>query len=94
MMANKKDVEDSLAQGVDGLSRKQAADAVDHVLNYISDCLQQGQEVRLPGFGVLAVKHRPARQGRNPTTGATIEIAARKNVRFTPAKALKDRVNS
>lgn len=93
-MANKKDIEDSLAQGVDGLSRKQAADAVDQVFNYISDCLQQGQEVRLPGFGVLSVKHKPARQGRNPTTGATIEISARKNVRFTPGKALKDRVNS
>lgn len=93
-MANKKDIEDSLAQSVEGLSRKQAADAVDHVFNFMTDCLAKGEEVRIPGFGVLAVKSKPARQGRNPSTGATIEIAARKNARFTPGKGLKDRVNS
>lgn len=93
-MANKKDMEDSLAQSVEGLSRKQAEDCVTHVFNFMADCLRDGKEVRIPGFGVLAVKDKPARLGRNPTTGATIEISARRNVRFSPAKGLKDRVNT
>jgi DNA-binding protein HU-beta len=93
-MANKKDMEDTLAQGVEGLSRKQAEDCVALMFNFMGDCLREGKEVRVPGFGVLSVKDKPARQGRNPTTGETIEISARRNVRFSPAKGLKDRVNS
>jgi DNA-binding protein HU-beta len=51
-------------------------------------------EVNLPGFGKFTVKAVPARTGRNPSTGAAIQIAASKKVSFSPAKALKDKVNS
>ena len=52
--------------------------------------LQTGGDVTLPGIGKLSVKHRPARTGRNPKTGESIEIAAKRLPEFTAAKALKD----
>ncbi|KRQ15790.1 HU family DNA-binding protein [Bradyrhizobium manausense] len=52
-----------------------------------------GAETSLPGFGKFKVKDSPAREGRNPSTGATIAIAASKKLTFTPAKAIKDVLN-
>jgi DNA-binding protein HU-beta len=52
----------------------------------------RGEEVSLPGFGKFKVQAKPARTGRNPSTGEVIEIAATKKVVFQPAKALKDAV--
>ncbi|MCB8882712.1 HU family DNA-binding protein [Acidisoma cellulosilytica] len=49
-----------------------------------------GEDATLPGFGQFKVKDVPARQGRNPSTGATMDIPASRKVAFTPAKALKD----
>ena len=57
------------------------------------DAAVKGDEVSIPGFGKFKVQAKPARTGRNPATGATIEIAASKKVAFTPAKQLKDAVN-
>ncbi len=54
--------------------------------------LKKGAEVTLPGIGKLSVKHRPARTGRNPKTGETIEIEAKRLPDFTAAKALKDAI--
>lgn len=51
-------------------------------------------QVNLPGFGKFKVKESPAREGRNPSTGASIQIAASKKVSFMPAKAFKDRLNA
>jgi hypothetical protein len=53
-----------------------------------------GEEISLPGFGKFKVKATPEREGRNPSTGATIKIAAAKKLTFAPAKALKDSLNS
>lgn len=50
-------------------------------------------EPRLPGFGKFKVKETPEREGRNPSTGATIKISASKKLSFTPAKAIKDALN-
>jgi DNA-binding protein HU-beta len=50
-------------------------------------------EITLPGIGKLKVTERPARTGRNPSTGAAIEIAAKKVVKFVPAKVLSDSIN-
>jgi DNA-binding protein HU-beta len=54
--------------------------------------LDAGRKVQIPGFGTFGTKHRSARQGRNPQTGATIMIAAKKYPFFKPGKGLKDRV--
>ena len=54
------------------------------------EAAKKGEEVNLLGFGKFKVKENPARQGRNPATGATIEIAASRKLGFTPAKQVKD----
>ena len=59
----------------------------------VSDSLENGDEITLPGIGKLKVSERPARTGRNPQTGNSIEIAAKKVVKLVPAKALTDAIN-
>jgi DNA-binding protein HU-beta len=76
-----------------GLSKKDAASAVDSVISVITDALKAGDEVRLVGFGTFAVAHRQASQGRNPRTGETIEISASKQPKFKAGRALKDAIN-
>lgn len=77
-----------------GLTKAQAADAVDAVLDGITGQLKSGGDVRLVGFGNFIVAHRKASTARNPQTGATVEVPAAKVPRFKPGKALKDAVNS
>jgi DNA-binding protein HU-beta len=76
-----------------GLDKAAAKRVIDATLKAITDAAVQGEEVSLPGFGKFKVAERPAREGRNPATGATLTIAASKKVSFTPAKALKDALN-
>lgn len=59
----------------------------------IAEAAKNGVETNVPGFGKFKVKETPAREGRNPATGATIKIAASKKLTFTPAKAVKDALN-
>jgi DNA-binding protein HU-beta len=73
-----------------GLEKSAAKKAVDVVLAGIVNAVKMGEEVNLPGFGKFKVKDSPARQGRNPATGETIEIAASKKLGFSPAKQVKD----
>jgi DNA-binding protein HU-beta len=73
-----------------GIARDAARLAVDVMLTSIVDAAKQGEEVSLPGFGKFKVKQSPARQGRNPATGETIEIAASRKLGFAPAKQVKD----
>ncbi len=76
-----------------GVSQKDAKTYVDTIVQNISQALGRGDEVNLAGFGKFKVKDQPARQGRNPATGETIQIAASKKASFSPAKALKDSLN-
>jgi len=76
-----------------GLDKAAAKRVIDATLKAITDAAKAGEEVSLPGFGKFKVANRPAREGRNPATGATLTIAASKKVSFTPAKALKDALN-
>ena len=76
-----------------GLSKADAIKAIEAVLSAVSDELVAGKEVRLNGFGIFGTTERAAREGRNPQTGAAIQIAASKAAKFSPAKALKDRLN-
>ncbi len=66
---------------------------LDQLGEIVSDALENGSELTLPGIGKLKVGDRPARTGRNPQTGAALEIAAKKVVKFVPAKALTDALN-
>ena len=75
------------------LSQKQAAAVVDSVLNAVVDTVAAGEAVALFGFGTFSVKHRDARQGRNPANGETIDIAASNTPVFKAAKVFKDKVN-
>jgi DNA-binding protein HU-beta len=76
-----------------GISGSQARQAVETVIETVSDELARGGEVALAGFGKFSVSQRAARQGRNPSTGATIQIAASKAAKFSAASALKKRLN-
>jgi DNA-binding protein HU-beta len=76
-----------------GLSKKDAADAVDAVLETIEGALKRGSDVTFSGFGKFSVSHRNAREGRNPATGEKINIAASKVPKFTAGAALKKAVN-
>jgi len=75
-----------------GLSRADAARAVDAVFGCITGALKQGDEVRLVGFGTFSVAERAASTGRNPRTGETIQIAASKQPKFKAGKGLKDAI--
>ena len=77
-----------------GLSKADATKAVDAMLSAVSDELVAGKDVRLNGFGIFSTTERAAREGRNPQTGAALQIAASKAAKFSPAKALKDRLNA
>ena len=90
---NTSDLADAVASA-QGLSKADAKKVVDQVFALIGDAAAKGDEVSLNGFGKFKVKHSPAREGRNPSTGATITIAASRKIGFTVAKALKDKVNA
>ena len=73
-----------------GLEKARAKKAVEAVIAGIVDAAKRGDEVNLTGFGKFKVKDSPARQGRNPATGESIEIAASRKLGFSPAKQVKD----
>ncbi|MDA7568653.1 MAG: HU family DNA-binding protein [Emcibacteraceae bacterium] len=79
--------------GSAGISKADAASAIDSVLGTISNTLAAGEEVRLVGFGTFGVANRAASIGRNPRTGEAIQIAAATRPKFKAGKALKDAVN-
>ena len=74
-------------------TQKMAKDAVNCVLQAITDALVKNDSVQISGFGSFKVSERKARTGRNPQTGAPIQIPAAKVPKFTPGKALKEAVN-
>lgn len=89
---NKNDLVAAVASS-SGLSKSDAAKAVDAVFDTITGALTRGTEVRLVGFGTFSVAQRRASTGRNPRTGQTIQIPASKQPKFKAGKGLKDAVN-
>ncbi len=89
---NKSELIDAITEEAD-LSKAAAGRALDAVINTVTGALKDGQSVSLVGFGTFSVKARAARTGRNPQTGATIQIAAANIPSFKAGKALKDAVN-
>jgi DNA-binding protein HU-beta len=88
----KNELAEQIAQRT-GLGAGQARQVVEATIEAVSDELAAGGEVSLAGFGKFSVSQRAARQGRNPSTGETINIAASKAAKFSAASALKKRLN-
>ena len=77
-----------------GITKADATRALDAFKEVVTESLSNGVKVPVSGFGTFATSERAAREGRNPQTGATVQIAARTAVTFKPAKALKEAVNN
>jgi len=75
------------------ISKAQAGDALDAFVNTVSKALKKNDKVTLVGFGTFSVGKRKARTGRNPKTGQTIKIAAKKVAKFKPGKGLAEMIN-
>ena len=89
---NKNDLVGVVADKAD-ITKSQAAAAVDAVFEAVATSLKSGDGVRLVGFGTFAVNKRKASTGRNPATGAAINIPASNQAKFKPGKGLKDAIN-
>ena len=76
-----------------GLTKVDAAKAVEGIIKVVEKALKKGDTISLVGFGTFAVRKRAARTGRNPRTGATIKIKASKIPAFKAGKALKEAIN-
>ncbi|OTG82595.1 DNA-binding protein HU [Acinetobacter sp. ANC 5054] len=88
---NKSELIDAIAEN-GGLSKADAGKALDATIAAVTSALKAGDTVTLVGFGTFSVKERAARTGRNPQTGATLEIKASKVPSFKAGKGLKDSV--
>ncbi|MEI4234450.1 integration host factor subunit alpha [Roseovarius sp. D22-M7] len=75
-----------------GLSRNDAAQMVESVLEHMSDALVRGEQVKISSFGTFSVRDKTARVGRNPKTGEEVPINPRRVLTFRPSHLLKDRV--
>jgi len=89
---NKSELIDAIAEN-SGLSKADSGRALDAVISSVSGALKDNDQVTIVGFGTFLVRQRSARTGRNPQTGAEIQIAAANVPAFKPGKALKDAVN-
>jgi nucleoid DNA-binding protein len=76
-----------------GHTKKDTETVIEALITEVSAALARGEKVDLRGFGNFVAREKKARQGRNPKTGETIEIAARKAVAFKPSKELATKVN-
>jgi DNA-binding protein HU-beta len=92
-MAGKADVINAMAEQA-GISKREAAAALEAFVGYISEACQSGERCAIPGLGSFTVSHRKAREGRNPRTKEKIAIPASKNVRFKAGKDLRDVMNT
>ena len=86
---NKAELIDAIAKDA-SISKSQAQSALDSFVSNVKGALAQGDKVTLVGFGTFSTSSRSARTGRNPQTGAPIQIPAREVPKFSAGKALKD----
>lgn len=75
-----------------GLSKAESADVVESVLKHISDALEQGEHVKISGFGTFTLRDKRERIGRNPKTGIEVPIAPRRVLTFRPSQIMRDRI--
>ena len=89
----KADLIEALCEKVGGFSKTDAADVVQLVFETIKETLVRGENLKLSGFGNFVVRDKNARAGRNPQTGGTITIPARRVLTFRPSQVLRNGVN-
>ena len=77
-----------------GVTKEKAGEIINAITDEITNAMAKNDPVTLIGFGTFSVRERSARSGKNPQTGATIQIPASKSVGFKPGKALKDILNN
>jgi integration host factor subunit alpha len=75
-----------------GLSRNESAQLVESVIQYMSDALVTGEQVKISSFGTFSVRAKKQRMGRNPKTGEEVPISPRRVLSFRPSHLMKDRV--
>ena len=90
---NKSELVDAIAEE-SGLTKKAAGDAVNALINEVTKTLKAGTKVTIPGFLTFDVAERAAREGRNPSTGATIKLPAKKVVKVKAGKTIAEEVNA
>src|SRR5690606_25397705 len=89
----KADIVEALYQKI-GFSKKEAADLVELVFDTIKNTLAQGAKMKISGFGNFVIREKRSRIGRNPQTGQSIEISARRVLTFRPSQVLRAEVNT
>jgi integration host factor subunit alpha len=75
-----------------GLSRADAADMIEQILDYMSDALERGENVKISGFGSFILRDKGERIGRNPKTGIEVPIAPRRVLTFRASQLLRDQI--
>ena len=88
----KADIVEKIYSATD-LTKKDATEIVENVFALVKSTLETGEKIKISGFGIFEVKEKIARRGRNPQTGGTIEISARKVLTFKPSQILKKSLN-
>jgi integration host factor subunit alpha len=89
----KADIAEMIQAGT-GLTRKESAEMMEEVFSIIKSTLEQGEQLKISGFGNFVVKQKNDRRGRNPQTGETITISSRRIVTFKPSALLKQAINT
>ncbi len=92
MTLTKSNIVDSVYERTE-LTKKEAAEYVNEVLEVMKETLEEGEEIKVSGFGKFEVRHKEERMGRNPQTGDEILIPERKVLRFKVSQVLKDELN-
>ncbi len=87
------DIVDRIYEKV-GLSKKEAQEIIEIIIDTITETLKEGETVKITGFGTFTVRKKAPRKGRNPKTGEEVEISARRVVSFRPSNILKEKVNA
>ena len=93
MAMTKADIVEALYEKV-GFSKKEAADLVELVFDTIKATLSNGQKIKISGFGNFVIQEKESRMGRNPQTGESIEISARRVLKFKPSQVLRAEINA
>jgi integration host factor subunit alpha len=89
----KADIIESVYERV-GFSKKESAEIVEYVFDLLKDALERGEKVKISGFGNFQVRYKRSRIGRNPQTGAALEIASRHRLTFRLSQVLKAELNT
>ncbi len=90
----KADIVEAVYERLGGISKKEAAEIVETVFETMKDTLEQGEKIKISGFGNFVVRDKNARIGRNPQTGEEITISARRVLTFKPSQVLKNALNA